>query len=383
MENKKSYYENDSRNMRDFNPRFCDLYQEYSDGQQGNHTFNLNGIIYVHNHHGGDPIPVGKAKKPTSSRSTAKPNRSPSQRERDRRESAGARRADSDGGMNRIGTNKTANRADVSAGANRTGARAGQPGIRLSAVGGYPGQKNGRNQQKNPASRMVRGMVVGFVALFFIAMIVPIVAALMNFDDDTDFSDEDTDEYEVVDIEERENDALDEPISEEGKIYLMGGYIQIGATAETLWETYDRPEFEPVDPVQPGENYYVTLGIGDKSGVGSVVLKNTGDKPATDFNGFVITDVSADYYTEYDEDFDSIRTETDCEIIGGITIGMDYTEALWALSEVCDNPDMMDTSESDLGHLVGYSEKYYYSISITNEEVSGIAVSLRDTEPEQ
>lgn len=369
MDNKKNYYENDSRDMRNFNPRFNDLYQDYSDSQHDNHTFNLNGIIYVHNHHGGEPIPVGKVKSPVTSRSTAKPNRSPSQRERNRTDLAGANRS--------TASTATAQRG-YTAGTVRPKAKPPVPG--------YIG--TGRGQGINKATRgligVTRGFIVGFAVLFIFAMIVPVVVALTDSDNDTDFFEEDGDGYEDVyedpEILERENEPLAEPITEEGVVYIMGGYIQIGATADTLWESYDTPKYEPQEPVQPGENYYVTLELGEKHGVASIVLKNMSDTATQDINKFVITDVSADYYTEWGEDFDSTRTETDCEIIGGITIGMDYTDALWALSEVCDNPDMLNASEGNRGRLVGYSEKYYYNITIVDEEVSTISVSLRDTE---
>lgn len=369
MENKKNYYENDSRDMRNFNPRFNDLYQDYSDSQHDNHTFNLNGTIYVHNHNGGEPIPVGKVKTSAGSRSTAKPNRSPSQRERERAASAGINQPKA--------SNATAQRARV----NRSGTT--QPG-----AGRFQRERNGWNRNTgNTANRAARGFIVGSVVLFFIAMIVPMVVAVLGFDDDPDFSEEDVsmydDAYENPEILERENQSLAEPITEEGVVYLMDGYIQIGATADTLLENYERVDFEPQEPVQPGDNYYITLNVGDKYGVASIVLKNMGNKETKDLNGFTITDVSADYYTEWGENYESTRTETDCEIIGGITIGMDYTEALWALSEVCDNPDMLNASEGSRGHLVGYSEKYYYSITIEDEEVSGIAISLRDTDPVQ
>ena len=327
MENKKNYYENDSRDMRKFNPRFNDLYQDYSDSQHDNHTFNLNGIIYVHNHHGGEPIPVGKVKSSTASRSTVRPK---------------------------------------------------------PPVPGYT--RTGRGQGKS-LTKATRGFVVGFVVLFIFSMIVPIVVALTNFDNDTDFFEEDGDGYEDVyedlEILERENEPLAEPITEEGVVYVMDGYIQLGATADTLWESYDTPVPQPQEPVQPGENYYVTLNLGEKHGVASIILKNVSGEATLDVNTLVITDVSANYYTEWGEDFDATRTETDCEIIGGITIGMDYTEALWALTEVCDDPDMLNASEESRGRLFGYSEKYYYSITIVDEEVSNISVTLKDIESKQ
>ncbi len=377
MENKKNYYENDSRDMRNFNPRFNDLYQDYSDSQHDNHTFNLNGIIYVHNHNGGEPIPVGKVKSQAASRSTAKPNHSPSQRERNRMDLAGANRS--------AASTATAQRGNT---ARSVRPKAKPPVSGYTGTGRGQGVRNGWNQNKGKSStRATRGFIVGFVVLFIFAMIVPMVVALTDFDKDNDFFEEDGDAYEDVyedpEILERESQPLAEPITEEGVVYIMGEYIQIGATADTLWESYDTPRYEPQEPVQPGENYYVTLDLGEKYGVAAIILKNISGEATQDVNKFIITDVSANYYTEWGEDFDSTRTETDCEIIGGITIGMDYTEALWALSEVCDNPDMLNASEGNRGHLVGYSEKYYYSITIVDEEVSTISVTLKDTESEQ
>ena len=172
MENKKNYYENDGRDMRDFNPRFSDLYQGYSDSQQDNHTFNLNGTIYVHNHHGGEPIPVGKSKSPANSKSTARPSRSSAQRER--------------------------NQADV-AGVNRPGAdtartvrpKAKPPVQKPTGTGWIQGQRSEWNQMKRKkGNKAARGFIVGALVLFLISAILPIVAALINFDGDIDFSEE-------------------------------------------------------------------------------------------------------------------------------------------------------------------------------------------------
>ncbi len=374
MENKKSYYENDSRDMRNFNPRFNDLYQGYSDNQQENHTFNLNGTIYVHNHNGGEPIPLGKAKTLTGGRSTAQPGRRPSQRERKQADLAG---------VNRPRANAATAQRGNAAGTVRQKAK--PPAANRTGAGRIQGEKGAWNQERNNTQiKAVRGLIVGFVVLFSIAMIVPTVASLVSWDNDIDFGEDDGDAYEdsyvEPDIKQRESQPLAEPITEEGIVYLMGGYIGIGQPADTLLESYEKLSFAPQEPIQPGENYYMTLDIGEKYGAGSIVLKNTGNKATKQLSDFTITDVSADYYTEWGEDFESTRTETDCEILGGITIGMDGTDALRALAEVCPDAHLLDPSEENQGHLIGYSERYYYVIRIEDERVSSIDVSLREEE---